>query len=276
VWNSSANISTDGLELFLTSNRPPGWGTYVARRADPSAPFGTPSRIGADLDHGVISHDGLSLYVNDDTRGGFGGSDIFVMNRPAAGAVFGAPENVGTGVNGPLWERFASISRDGLELYFTRTQSFDTTDAAVWVATRSSTSAPFGNATLLPSNVNTGYTSAPSISADGLTLFFSSDRVGGFGNWDIWAATRPSRNAPWGTAFNLGAVVNGPLYEWQPSLAPDGTTFYFSRSGDPLSTPSQIWEVTVRVVPEPASHAIAAIGLVSAGGFILLRRRAFC
>jgi hypothetical protein len=105
-----------------------------------------------------------------------------------------------------------------------------------------------------------------------LTLFFSSKRPGGFGNWDIWAATRPSKNAEWGAAFNLGPAVNGPLFEAKPSLASDGKTFYFSRSADLFSS-SQIWEASVRIIPEPASHALGAIGLGSLGGFLALRRR---
>jgi hypothetical protein len=270
-WNSSANISSDGFELYLTSDRSPGWGTYVARRADISAPFGTPSRIGAELNHGEISRDGLSLYVNDHTRGGFGNTDILVLTRTAPGAEFGTPENVGSGVNGPQYERWPSVSADGLELYFTRSQGFEGGDAAIFVATRDSTSVPYGNATRLPSTINTGYTSAPSISADGLTLFFSSSRPGGFGNWDIWAATRSSRNAAWGAPINLGPVVNGPQYEWQPNLSGDGKLFYFSRFTDPLA--SQIWEVSVRAIPEPASLGTAVIGLTSLGGFVLLRRR---
>jgi RNA polymerase sigma factor (sigma-70 family) len=272
-WNSSANISTDGLELFFTSDRSPGWGTYVARRTNTAAAVETPTQLVKDLNHGRISLDGLSLFTNDDVRPGFGGSDIYVLNRTAPGGAFGPAVNVGPGVNGPEYERWTSLSADGLELYFTRTQGSETGDAAIWLATRASTSEPFGNAMRLPATINAGYTSAPNISADGLTLFFSSNRSGGLGNWDIWSASRPTRNAPWGAAFNLGPVVNGPLYEWQPSLSSDGKKFYFSRSPD-VATTSQIWEVTVRVIPEPASHVIAAIGLASLGGFVLLRRRA--
>jgi hypothetical protein len=264
-WNSSANISTDGLELFFTSDRPPGWGTYVARRSDISAPFGTPTRIGAELNHGEISRDGLSLYAHDIDY------DIVFLNRAAPGADFGAPQNVGAGVNGSLFERWPSVSADGLELYFTRTQGYESSDGAIWVATRGSTSEPFGNATRLPAAINTGHTTAPNISADGLTLFFSSNRPGGFGNWDIWASSRPSRSATWGAAVNLGPVVNSPLIEWQPSLSGDARTFYFSRTADGVS--SQIWQVSVRVIPEPASHAIAVIGAASLTAFVWLRRR---
>jgi hypothetical protein len=271
-WNSSANISTDGLELFFTSDRAPGWGTYVARRPNTAAAFGTPTQLVKDLNHGKISFDGLSLFSNDDVRPGFGGSDIYVLNRAAPDGAFGAAVNVGPGVNGPQFERWTSLSADGLELYFTRTQGYETRDAAIWLATRASTSEAFSNAMRLPATVNSGYTSAPSISADGLTLFFSSDRPGGFGNGDIWAASRPNQGAPWGEAYNLGPVINGPLYEWQPSLSSDGKTFYFSRSADLAST-SQIWEVAVRVVPEPGSGILAAVGLSSLGGFVWLRRR---
>jgi RNA polymerase sigma factor (sigma-70 family) len=269
-WNSSGNISTDGLEFYFASDRPPGWGTYISRRADRAAPFGTPTRL-AELNHGEISRDSLSLYVNAEATGR-SDPDIFVLTRPAPGADFGAPQNVGPGVNGPLFERWPSVSADGLELYFTRSQGFEGGDADIWVATRQSVSEPFGNAAPLPSTINTGYASTPSISADGLTLFFSSNRPGGFGNWDIWATNRPNYDAPWGQPFNLGTVINGPLFEHQPSLSSDGTTFYFSRSAN-LFGSSQIWEASVRVIPEPASHAIAGIGLASLGGFAWLRRR---
>jgi Tol biopolymer transport system component len=159
-------------------------------------------------------------------------------------------------------------------LYFARTQGFESSDGTIWVATRGNTSEPFGNATRLPAAINTGHTTAPNISADGLTLFFSSNRPGGFGNWDIWSSSRPSRSAPWGAPVNLGPVVNSRLYEWQPSLSSDARTLYFTRTADGIS--GQIWQVSVRVIPEPASNAIAGIGLASLGGFVWLRRRTLC
>ena len=44
----------------------------------------------------------------------------------------------------------------------------------------------------------------PNVSADGLTLYFSSGRPGGFGDYDIWYCTRPSVDAPWGPPVNIG------------------------------------------------------------------------
>ena len=66
------------------------------------------------------------------------------------------------------------------------------------------------------------------ISADGLELYFASERAGGFGAGDIWVSSRQSINDPWGPPANLGATVNGPYSESYPSLSSDGLTLYFS------------------------------------------------
>jgi Tol biopolymer transport system component len=69
---------------------------------------------------------------------------------------------------------------------------------------------------------------APCISADGLSLFFTSNRVGGHGGWDIWVLTRETTGDPWGEPVNLGPLINGSLHESGPSLSADGLSLYFS------------------------------------------------
>ena len=73
----------------------------------------------------------------------------------------------------------------------------------------------FGTPTNLGPTINRGPTinsfyedSAPSISSDGLTLYFSSDRSGGLGSFDLWVATRSTADDEWGTLVNLGPIVN--------------------------------------------------------------------
>ena len=63
---------------------------------------------------------------------------------------------------------------------------------------------------MLGSALNTpGYKDAmPSISSDGLMLFFNSNRPGGFGSFDLFVSTRASLSDPWGNAVNLGSQVN--------------------------------------------------------------------
>jgi hypothetical protein len=67
-----------------------------------------------------------------------------------------------------------------------------------------------------------------STSADGLELYFGSNRPGGFGDWDIWVSRRPSTDDPWGPPANLGPPVNTMYVERYPSLSSDGLTLYFS------------------------------------------------
>ena len=69
---------------------------------------------------------------------------------------------------------------------------------------------------------------AISFSADGLELYFCSDRPGGSGLVDLWVSTRASTNDLWGPPVNLGPAVNSPNYDAFPSISSDGLTLYFS------------------------------------------------
>jgi WD40-like Beta Propeller Repeat len=75
----------------------------------------------------------------------------------------------------------------------------------------------------------------PAISADGLSLFFSSDRDGGLGGSDLWVAQRPNRNAAWAPARNLGPSVNTAGDEFGVELSPDGHCLFFCTDGLPDS-----------------------------------------
>jgi hypothetical protein len=65
------------------------------------------------------------------------------------------------------------------------------------------------------------------ISRDGLSLYFHSNRPGGFGGADIYVSQRPSVDAPWGTPQNLGPNINTSGTEASPMLSSDGHRLYF-------------------------------------------------
>jgi hypothetical protein len=69
---------------------------------------------------------------------------------------------------------------------------------------------------------------APSISKDGLSLYFFSDRPGGFGGNDIWVSHRSGVDAPWGPPKNLGPNINTSADENAPTLSLDGHKLYFA------------------------------------------------
>lgn len=69
-----------------------------------------------------------------------------------------------------------------------------------------------------------------SISVDGNTMFFTSDRKGGLGGTDIYVC-RKLPNGEWSKAQNVGAPINTPYNEESPFFHPDGITLHFSSEG---------------------------------------------
>src|SRR5207245_5255159 len=80
----------------------------------------------------------------------------------------------------------------------------------------------------------------PTLSSDGLSLYFASDRPGGLGNTDIWVARRASIDGPWETPIHLGAPVNTASADGGPVLSPDGHLLFIhsSRPGGSAETTS--------------------------------------
>jgi len=112
----------------------------------------------------------------------------------------------------------------------------------------------FGEPTNLGPNVNsTSGEVGPSISADGLTLYFISNRPGGTGGYDIWMTTRSSMDADWEPAVNLGQPTNSQYSYWEPSISSEGLSLYFSDGHSPqfgnrlpggLGGQGDIWIIT--------------------------------
>ena len=70
----------------------------------------------------------------------------------------------------------------------------------------------------------------PSMSADGRTLYFSSNRKGGYGKKDLWV-TQLLDNGTWTKPQNLGDSINTGGNEFAPFIHPDNQTLYFSSDG---------------------------------------------
>jgi outer membrane protein OmpA-like peptidoglycan-associated protein len=80
-------------------------------------------------------------------------------------------------------------------------------------------------------NVNTGYwETAPSLSPDNRTLYFTSDRQGGFGGRDLYYCTKQP-NGKFGKAINMGAVVNSNGDDLYPFICADNQTLFFASNG---------------------------------------------
>jgi len=105
-----------------------------------------------------------------------------------------------------------------------------------------------------PSNVSSLNTASnefyPSVSGDGLTMFLSTDRPGGFGSDDLWVATRPNTASPWGAATNVTAL-NSATVEDDPTVATDGLEILFTSDRAGSLGGAAIWRSTRAMIGGP-------------------------
>ena len=144
--------------------------------------------------------------------------------------------NLGSVVNSSYADGDPFIAPDGLSLYFNSFRPGGYGDGDIWVSIQQTSERNpegyWGPPVNLGAPVNSEYyESQPSITADGLMLVFTSDRPGGLGGGDLWVATRPSNDDPWGEPVNLGSPINSDGPEFCPCISPDGCSLYFSQVG---------------------------------------------
>jgi hypothetical protein len=170
---------------------------------------------------------------------------------------FGRPQNLGPVINTASADAMTCTSADHLELYFGSSRPGGLGDADLWVSTRQSVNDPWGPPTNLGATVNSPYTEAyPSLSSDGLTLYFSdlysgTLRPGGLGGADIWVTTRTSHNDAWTTPANLGAPINSSAMDLSPTVSGDGLILVFASSRAGTSGPYDLWMSTRATVQDP-------------------------
>lgn len=154
-------------------------------------------------------------------------SDIFYMRKVEG--KWGRPVRMPF-VNSDGDDNFCCVSKDGNTMYFAsnRDGKFH-----IYSATRKGKT-QWSIPELLNANINTAKSEETFawISADMKTLYFSSDRKGGYGGRDLYRSTR-TLGGDWGPAENLGSVVNTSGNEESPTLSEDGKHFYFSSTGHP-------------------------------------------
>jgi outer membrane protein OmpA-like peptidoglycan-associated protein len=120
-----------------------------------------------------------------------------------------------------------ALSNDGQSLLIYRDEADG--NGEIWESRLKGTS--WVTARKLPAPINSKFhESTASYSPDGNTVYFISNREGGFGGRDIWYCKRQPGGS-WGEAINLGSKINTPEFEEGVFIHPDGVTMYFSSKG---------------------------------------------
>ena len=205
------SFSADGHLLFFNSNRPGGLGgvdLYVSRRSNKYDDFGWQEAVNLSSVNSPQNDTAATYFEDEDT----GIISLYITTNSPGGPVGGAPDAVHIWVStmcddgsfGPpvlvpeLSSRFTDnttdIRRDGLEFFLVSTRPSPdgrTGLPEIWVSTRDNTLDPWSPVNLGPSvNYLGNVTVPPALSWDDTTLYFYSDRPGGFGRRDLYVTTR--------------------------------------------------------------------------------------
>ncbi|MDW5289385.1 OmpA family protein [Formosa sp. PL04] len=140
-------------------------------------------------------------------------------------------------INTKYHEASVALTKDGQTIYFTRD---NTSKNKKLKADREGTAhLKIYKATLIDStwqdvkelsiNDKIFSTGHPALSPDGKTLYFTSDREGGFGQTDIWKVAILGEDN-YGFPVNLGAAVNTEGKEMFPYVAEDNSLYFSSDS----------------------------------------------
>lgn len=185
------SFTADGLIAALGSSRTGtegGIDIFLASRASVGLPFGTftnallTSVNSSDQEHDpFLSSDGLRLYFAPSTNG----QHIEVATRATVASAFGAPTIL---IDGDQTDADPTLSPDERVIVFASRRT-GSDGADLWFATRATPADAFGTAVKLASAVNSANDDGdPALSADGCTLYFSSNRAGGLGDFDLHVA----------------------------------------------------------------------------------------
>jgi tetratricopeptide (TPR) repeat protein len=155
--------------------------------------------------------------------------DIYYSNNDKDGFNWNPAKKVKGKVNSPLHDACVGLSPDGNTMFLFRSnENLIGGDLYESILMDGKWTTPV----IMSNKINGTLSIEPSgsISLDGKTFYFSSNRDGGYGGFDLYRAVK-FPNGEWSEALNLGPNVNTPLDEDAPFIHPDGRTLYFSSQG---------------------------------------------
>jgi len=196
------SVTADGATLIFTSDRP------LLFRHNPAATAVSPKEVSQDFDN------------------------VYMCKWDSAKNTWGLSFPIDGDVNMPLTHTCCtSISPDGNYIFLFKNSTLNSSLGGDIYISKKSTKDKWTKPMSVGKPVNTSYyEDGACLSPDGNTIYFVSERPGGFGKADIYKADKIN-SAVWGNPENLGHTVNSELDEGAPFMAADGRTLFFSSEG---------------------------------------------
>lgn len=150
-----------------------------------------------------------------------------VMRSVSLDKAWQAPENLTPMIKSDGDHYVTGMSQNGTQIFLSYYDPYHTGDLYTarlenneWTAMQK-----------MNNNINTRFNEThATLSPDDRTLYFTSDRKGGYGGTDIYKAVIRD-NGEWDNPVNLGPLVNSPFNEASPFITPDGKKLFFSSQG---------------------------------------------
>jgi hypothetical protein len=174
---------------------------------------------------GKKSTGGLQLAPGKPDEEGDYYEDIFQSSRDSSGS-WQQPTPMASYINTVEHDACIALSGDGQKLFIFQNPPEDPGQIMMSVLDSNTWSVP----KLIEGINSSAWEGSCSMSADERTIYFSSERVGGFGGKDIYSATLMP-DGTWGNTLNLGINVNTEKDEDAPFIHPSGAFLIFSSNG---------------------------------------------
>lgn len=222
--DASLRLSPDEKTGYFFSARSGSKLLYTATRPRVIAPFSGVTVL-ANVNTGnqynpAISADGLTLFFASFRPGG--DNDIYEATRAAQTDDF-TNIRLAPNVNTSASEVQPYLTRDSTTLYFVRTASA----AQVVFRATGSVTAGFANPSVVAELHGPTNDTDPVVSADGLTVFWGSDRAGGMGDVDVWQAQRATPSGVFGQPAPV-TPVNTAGFDSPSDISADGCRLYLT------------------------------------------------
>lgn len=157
--------------------------------------------------------------------------DIYISNWDTINKKWIEAESVPGNVNTDAHDACTGISPDGKQIFIYKNDVNDNESRGGDIFVTKVVNNKWKTPEAMGKPINTTFWEGGAcITADGKTLYFTSERPGGQGHSDIWKVERLNKHE-WGKPVNLGDVVNSPYDEVGVFIAPDGKSLFFSSNG---------------------------------------------
>lgn len=151
--------------------------------------------------------------------------DIYVSYKDSNGHWM-HPRSISDNVNSEFHEAGIGLSPDGHKLFIYHAKDGS---AGIYISRLRGTT--WTKPERMDNGINSeSWEASATIASDEKTIFFSSDRPGGFGGMDIWYM-KLKADSTWSEPVNMGSRINSVYDEDAPCIHPDNKTLFFSSNG---------------------------------------------